>query len=123
MAPVERFDLNEIELIRAGLTLVAQMTDEQRELARTQGLPYLLMSPLQGFVFLGAAQERGIPLREGDQASWRFRAVDEFSRQRQAAGWAEVGTLRMTFDYSPSATRTAELAIRVPAFERPGGSE
>lgn len=110
------FDLNEIELAHTGLLIYAQLTEAQRELARGAGVPFVLLNPQQQYLFLTSAYDRGIVLNPYDRDLWRFRVSERFDRERLPAGWAELGSLRMAFDYAGLA-RTAELGIRVPALE------
>jgi len=112
------FDLNEIDLARAGLVIYAQLNEAQREMARGTGIPFLLLNQQQQYVFLATAYDRGLVLNPYDQELWRFRVRERFDRERLPAGWAELGGVRVAFDYA-GFVRSAELGIRVPAVEPP----
>ncbi len=117
-APLDAFDLNEIQLAHAGLTLFGQMTEQQRTLAQGVGLPYNLLSPMEQYLFASTARDRGILPENDDPERWRFRLTDSFYRERLPAGWAELGSVRLQFDYGGAGVRTAELALRAPAVGR-----
>lgn len=121
-APPEAFDYNEIQLVRAGLNLLGQMNDAQREQARAEGLPFLLMSPVQQMVFASAAFDRGMTLNPEEADLWRVRFLDRFERQKLPAGWSEVGDLKIDFQFGEDSVRRAVLPIRVPAAAAPSGS-
>jgi hypothetical protein len=112
------FDLNEIDLARSGLLIYAQLNEAQRELARGTGVPFTLLSQQQQYLFVATAYDRGLVLNSYDQDLWRFHARERFDRERLPAGWAELGSVRMAFDYG-GFVRSAELGIRVPALEPP----
>lgn len=110
------FDLNEVDLARTGLLIYSQLSEAQRELARGTGLPFVLLNQQQQYLFLTSAYDRGVQLNPYERDLWRFRVRERFDRERLPAGWAELGGVRMIFDYAGMA-RTAQLGIRVPALE------
>jgi hypothetical protein len=110
------FNLNEVDLARTGLLIYSQLTEAQRELARGTGIPFVLLNQQQQYLFLTAAYDRGILLNPYERDLWRFRVRERFDRERLPAGWAELGGVRMIFDYAGTA-RSAQLGIRVPALE------
>ncbi|HEU4753319.1 MAG TPA: hypothetical protein VFU47_09450 [Armatimonadota bacterium] len=112
-------NMNEIRLARSGLTLYGQMTEAQRTLVRTTGIPVTLMTPAQQALFTSIAAERSAAINPADREDWRFRISDQFERRRLGTGWAEVGTLQITFDFGQNGSRTAILAVRAPAVEAP----
>ncbi len=121
-APPDAFDFNEIQVVRAGLNLLGQMNDAQREQARAEGLPFLLMSPAQQYIFASTAYDRGLVLNPEESDQWRIRFSDHFERQRLPSGWSEVGELRVDFQYGANTARRAILPIRVPAAVAPPGA-
>jgi hypothetical protein len=116
------FDLNGIDLARAGLVIYAQLNEAQREMARGTGIPFLLLNQQQQYLFLATAYDRGLTLNPYDQELWRFRVRERFDRERLPAGWAELGSVRVAFDYA-GFVRSAELGIRVPALEPPADAK
>jgi hypothetical protein len=113
------FDYDEVTLARAGLTIFAQLAEGQREMARAEGIPYVLLNPVQQFLFDNLAYDRGLDLDPRSQARWRFAVRDDFERRRLPTGWAEVGSVSLDFDCAAHGVRTASLAVRTPAFDRP----
>ena len=119
VAPLSAFNLDDVSVARAGLIMYGQMTEPQRQLATGLGLPFPLMSPTQQVLFVRLAAERDVLVNPNEQDLWKFRLSDQFQRERLAGGWAEIGRVKMTFDYGQAGMRTTELAIRTPAAERP----
>jgi hypothetical protein len=122
-APEEAFDLDAVQLARAGLILFGQMNAQQRELARGPGIPFPLMTPNQQGLFAAIATERALVLDPYAQEAWRFRVAEQFRRERLPAGAADIGALQVFFEYGQAGTRRAELAIRVPGLEVASGTE
>jgi hypothetical protein len=116
-APASDLDLNRIDLARIGLLIYAELTEAQRELARGGGLPFVLLTPAQQYLFVNTAYERGLVLDPYDRDLWRFQARETFGREKFPTGWAQVGHLRFTFDYA-GMEREAQLGVRVPTAER-----
>ncbi|MGV3719314.1 MAG: hypothetical protein ACO1SX_00270 [Actinomycetota bacterium] len=116
------FDLNEIDLSRTGLLIYAELTEAQRELARGGGLPFVLLSTAQQYLFLNTAYERGVILDPNDRDLWRFRAKETFGREKFPTGWAQVGVIRFVFDYE-GMEREAQIGVRVPATEKPAAGD
>jgi hypothetical protein len=130
-APVESFDYNEIQLVRAGLLLLGELGSPGPDarpgpepdpwaLARGEGLPFRRMSPAQQFIFSTVASDRGVPLDPYEQGRWALRVSDRFRRERLPTGWAEGGALEMVWDFGQGRVRRTELALRLPALEPPG---
>jgi len=115
-APADEFDLNQIELARVGLTIQAELSEAQRELARGRGLPFVLLSPAQQYLFLSTANERGLMLDPNDRDLWRFQSRETFAKEKFPTGWAQVGTVRFVFDYA-GMERESEIGVRVPTVE------
>lgn len=122
-APAGSFDFEEVSLVHAGLLMISQMTDAQRDQARGRGLPFALMSPVQQYLFTSLAYDRGIAVPLEAQMTWSFGFHDRFDRKRVGAGWAEVGRITMDFNCGLNGTRQAVIAARAPAFERPRTQE
>jgi hypothetical protein len=108
------FDLNEVQLARAGLALFAGMTDGQRDAARGEGLAYTSMSPRQRALFVSHAVDRGTELDPGTADRWGLVIAESVQRAPQAGG-IYGGTLEITFDFGPSGTRSTQLSLRAPA--------
>jgi hypothetical protein len=125
-APLEAFDYDEVSLAHAGLMMYSQMTDAQRKMARGNGLPFVVMSPVLQFLFSSLAYDRGVLADQQEMDGWKFTLSDRFERRRLSSGWAEVGQIRMDFDCGASGIRTATLSARAPAVEpaeRPAPTE
>jgi hypothetical protein len=122
-ASPDEFDYNDVQLIHVGLTLYSQMTEGQRAAAREAGLPYLLMSPVQQYLFASTAHDRGYELTAEEAQGVRFRLTDEFHRERLPAGWAELGSAKMEFAYGHGSPRAVTLAIRAPVAPAPEGTK
>lgn len=119
IVPTDHFDYGEIQLARYGLVMLAQMNDEQRTLARGEGIPVrLLPAPAQS-IFAATAFDRGIDLDPDEADRWTLRVTEQFDRQRLQAGLAEVGTLQFRFDYGAAGDRRTTLALRAPALDPP----
>lgn len=116
-APQDAFDLNQIQIVRAALLMAAQMDPQQLRLARDEGIPYSLMSPVQQFIFGSMVFDRGIVYTPQDQDLWVLRLTDDFKRERTSTGGSETGALRILFDFGSPGVRTATLAIRAPVVE------
>jgi hypothetical protein len=116
--PEDRFDLDEIQLIRAGLTLLSQMTDDQRAAARGSGLPFSLMTPAQQFVMTSVAYDRGLPTDPFFQQWWRFQVSESYGDQRLATSRIAAGKLGLAFDFRQAGLLETELPLRATLVEK-----
>ncbi len=108
----DALDVNRVQALRAGLTLLAQLTPQQREQARTRGVPYTQMSAAQQAIFSGVAADLGYPREPSEQYRWRFRVSDSFDADPGSG--IRGGRVRLVFD-GQSWRFDGELPLRLPA--------
>lgn len=116
-APLAAFDLNEIELLRQALRFWQTLLPEQREVAVQSGLPAALMQPLQLQGYLRIGLERGYPPDPTAPGGANFRVYHSFRRSTDDRHF--VGALLFEMGFAPGVSRTARLALALPAPRSP----
>ena len=115
--PLAAFDLNEVELVRQALLFWQTLLPEQREMAVQSGLPAALMQPLQLQSYLRIGLERGYPPDPAAPGGTNFRVYHSFRRSADDRHF--VGALLFEMGFAPGVSRTARLALQLPAPRTP----